>query len=412
MKKLLTTLALVLAIVLLIQQASAIGITPGRKIIDFEPGKTQEIPFSIINNNGESTSVSLDVKGELKDSVTLNKNSIDLDPDKKKTQLNYQIELPQEIEEPGTHKAEIIATEIKDGKEGQGKVVGSQESVATQLYVEVPYEGKYLETGDIKIDGGTNSTTFYIPIINKGNKKIERASANIKISDEEGNQVAEMKTNGKPISPGTRKEIVAEVTESLQPGKYSAEIKVNYDGESTTKERNFQIGEDYMSIEKIDVNNFELGGIAKFNTVAKNGYSVEAKEAYLKMQVFDENDETMANIKSQTYNIPAKSKTTMVAYWDTEGVETGNYKGNILLDHSLGRFEKDVTFEVKENDILVQGISGQVVAEQVDSGNTKKILIIAVIVLAALNIVWFTIVRKVLKKKNKSIKSLFSKKSK
>ena len=78
MNKIKLALGFVLIIVLLAVQASAMGITPGRTTLKYEPGAEQTIEFKIINSEKENFQAFIVVQGELNASIALSEVSFDM----------------------------------------------------------------------------------------------------------------------------------------------------------------------------------------------------------------------------------------------------------------------------------------------------------------------------------------------
>ena len=84
----------------------AIGITPGRTTLDFEPGLEKDIEFTIINNDHKDMNVMLYVKtSDDSDMVTLYDNIISMRSYEDFKTLKYTISMPQEISEPSERNA-------------------------------------------------------------------------------------------------------------------------------------------------------------------------------------------------------------------------------------------------------------------------------------------------------------------
>jgi len=117
------------------------------------------------------------------------------------------------------------------------------------------------------------------------------------------------------------------------------------------------------------------------------------------MQVFDDAGGIMAEFKSATYNIEPFSSKLLVAFWDTEGVRAGNYDAKAFINFGQSSIQKELTLDVSDNDIQVIGV-GYVIKSAGSKGSSSliNILIIAIIVLVILNLTWFLVLRKRIKK--------------
>ena len=113
------------SILLLLGEAAALGITPGRTTINFEPGLKKEISFSVINSEHKDMAVLLTVRGELNQSVALSELYTEFSSREETKTLTYDISLPERFEKPGLHEAEIVALELPKDFRTKGTFVGA-----------------------------------------------------------------------------------------------------------------------------------------------------------------------------------------------------------------------------------------------------------------------------------------------
>ena len=398
MKRILIFILVSLLIVLTIQNVSAIGITPGRTTINFEPGLHKEVPFSIINSENKDMSVVFTVKGDLAESITLNQAYAEFLSSEDSKSFTYVVDLPQAIEKPGLYEVEIVALEMpKDIKE-KGTFVGATVSVATQLHIYVPYPDKYLEA-EINVVESEGKEIFFIPVVNRGKLDIVSAKAIIDIYTSLNEKVATVESNTDSLLSLERKELTAEWEFNVAPGRYLAKVTVVYDNEVFEVEKEFNVGEKFLEILEINIRDFELGGIAKFDALVENKWSSDLKEIYLNIIVYNYDGEIMADFKSPTSDISALSKSEIVAYWDTAGVHEGTYDGKIILKYGEKSTERNIQMKITENSIEVIGLTGQVVVVKKGTFNINNILIILVIFLILANIFWFVVIKRMRKGK-------------
>ena len=183
-------------------------------------------------------------------------------------------------------------------------------------------------------------------------------------------------------------------------GKYIAKAVVRYDGEKREIEKEFEIGEFVLDLKHIFVEDFVLGGIAKFNMIVENKWNEMIRSAYAEMRVYGNNFDELANLKSATYDIPAGEQTTMVYHWDTAGIEKGMYDANVILHYGGKKTQQDLQLDVQQDRINVIGL-GYVISEA-ESGMSNTLLVVLVTVIGVLvimNVLWFLVFRKRLKKK-------------
>ena len=389
-----------LVIVLTLQNVLAIGITPGRTTLNFEPGLHKEVGFSIINSEHKDMSVVFIVKGNLSESITLTQTYVEFLASEESKSFSYTVDLPQKFNKPGKYEAEIVALEMpKDIKE-QGAFVGATVAVVTQLHVYVPYPGKYIEAEVDVIESREEGKIFFlIPMINRGKLDIVNAKAVIDVYTSLNEKVVSLETDTESLNSLERKQVMAEWTADVNPGKYLAVATIMYDNQVTKVEKEFNIGEMALEILEVIIRDFELGEIAKFNTLVENKWSNDLTEVYLNILVYNDEGEIMADFKSPTYDIDALSKSEMVSYWDTAGVKKGTYDGKIILKYEGKSTEKNIQLKITDDEIEVIGVTGHVIVKKKSTFNANNILIILVIFLIVVNIVWFVIVKRLVKRK-------------
>ncbi|MCK4553041.1 hypothetical protein KAT80_02465 [Candidatus Pacearchaeota archaeon] len=386
-------------LILALQSVCAIGITPGRTTINFEPNLQKEVFFSVTNSEQKEMSVIFYIKGELKEAVLLSQDRAGFLSGESSKFFSYVVSLPGQFDRPGLHTAEIVAQEVPEGAEEEGTILGSTIAVVTQLYVYVPYPGKYLEFDVEVIEASPGqSTIFLIPMISRGNLGIKKVKTKIEIYSGE-TFIDEFELEETGVLAGERKELIGTWDTDVDVGRYNARIILNYDGEEKIIKKEFNIGEAKLEIELITVKNFQLGEIAKFNILVNNKMNQEVKDINVNMVLYGEERNVIADFRSANYDAPSLSKIEMVAYWDTEGIDKGVYDGKLILRYGSEKDEKNVKVEVTEDSIEVTGITGKVIVQKDGGFNLTTILVILIVILILGNILWFLVVKRLKRKK-------------
>jgi hypothetical protein len=377
-----------------------IGITPARTTVNFEPNLERTITFSIVNSEARDVNLVVATQGELSQYVTLTDTSFSMTATQNSKEVSYKINLPSELP-PGLHTAEIVVLQLPATGELSETFIGAALAVVTQLYVYVPYPGKYAEADLSVLNLDDGNVQFVIPVISRGDFDLTSVKASIEIFTPLNEKVATIKTNEISILSGERKEVTALWdTSNVPSGPYRAVANLIYDEDTLKIERNFNIGEKHLTVESIEVNDFTLGDIAKFEILVKNEWSEKIAGAYVQMLVKNSNRELMADFKSPTYDVESLDKTLMTAFWDTEGVRVGTYDATLLLIYEGITDEQDLKLEVNEDSINVVGL-GYVISNKggiFEENQLLVFLVIGVIALILINIGWFFVLRKRLKK--------------
>jgi hypothetical protein len=387
---------------LLINNIHALGITPGRTTLNYEPGFEKEIEFSILNNEHKNMQVMLMVNGGLNSSVTLYNGLIDFSASETSKQFKYKFKAPDEIAKiPGLHTADIIALEIPKSNEA-GTFVGATLAVVSQIYVYVPCPGKCIDADLNVFDAEQNATaTFAVPVINRGKTGIGEVRAVIDIYTPLNQKVETIETDYYSLEPGARTELTGKWFVNVNSGNYLAKANVFYDGESKSFEKQFAVGIQALSIESILVSNFRLGEIAKLQILVENKWNQELKSVFANLLVYNNDNQAMADIKSASEIIPALSKKELIAYWDTVGVKEGEYNGKLMVKYGEKTADKNLILKVSEDSLDVAGVGYAIRPSGGKGINITSILLALVIILLIVNLAWFVFFRRIIGKSKK-----------
>jgi len=387
-----------LVLIFLASQISALGITPGRTSLNFEPGMHQQISFSVLNTENKDLGVIFAARGDLAEYITFEQTSADFSAGEESKSFVYNLNLPQKFEKPGRYEAEIIVLEVAKGAKDVGASVGGTIAVISQLHVYVPYPNKYVEA-EANVIENDGKLTFIVPVYNRGKLDVVSIKANIDIFDSDETKIVSLETDEQSMKSFERKELSAEWKPGVNPGRYKAVITVRYDNEVTTVLKEFNVGEKFLDILEVNVLDFELGGIAKFNALVENKWSSQLHEVYLNILVYNNEGEVMADFKSPTYDIDPLSKTEMVCYWDTAGVQKGTYSGKLVLRYGEKSTERSVEMKISDYSIEVVGLTGRVIVEGKEGGfNLTTILILVIGILVVANVIWFVLIKRFMDK--------------
>jgi hypothetical protein len=396
-------LLILFLIVLITGEVTALGITPGRTTFDFDPGTERKVDFSVINSGNKDMDLIVLVQGELNESISVSEVSFSMSSSEESRSLSYNILIPSTLT-PGLHNSEILVIQLPGKSPTSEAFLGAAVGVATQVRIFVPFPGKYAEASLNVIGPEENGEiTFVIPVVNRGKLDLTRVRGTIDIFSSLNEKVATVDANEIQVQSEKRGEIVV-VWDSgeVLPGPYRAIATVLYDEDVLTLEKEFNIGTRLLELLGIEVNDFSLGGIAKFEMFVENKWGEDLTGVYAQMQVHNDEGEVMADFKSSTYDIPPLSKTLITSFWDTDGVREGTYESSLFLKYGQSSEQQDFKLEVSDTNINVIGI-GYVISSSGGGGSANgmlvTVLIIVLVVLVILNLLWFLVLRKKLSRR-------------
>lgn len=386
-----------LILIVLFSSVSALGITPGRTTIDYSSGLEKIVDFSVINSDAKDINLVVLIQGELNQSVSVSEVAFKISASETEKKLSYKIRMPQNLE-PGLHTAEVVVIQLPEKSETSDAFMGAAMGVSTQIHVNVPYPGKYAEAA-LNIIGPDQDGIihFAIPVISRGNLDLVKVKAVIDIYSALNEKVETLATSEVGILSGERKELAVKWNPTVLPGKYRAVATLIYDEQTKTLEKEFNVGQRTLSIESIEVNDFRLGEIAKFEILVENKWGEPIRNAFAEMFVYDNTGKVMAEIKSPNYDVNPLEKALMIAFWDTGGVRVGTYNSELFLRFGQESAQHELKLEVSERNINVVGV-GYVISDSEEGGgnmeNIVVILITVVVILILLNVIWFVALRK------------------
>ena len=81
--------------------ASALGITPGRTTMDFEPGLEKTVSFTIFNDEHKAFDAYVYIEGDLRDYITIDQDRFSFSESDNSKGFTYRVKLPQKLDPPG-----------------------------------------------------------------------------------------------------------------------------------------------------------------------------------------------------------------------------------------------------------------------------------------------------------------------
>lgn len=378
----------------------ALGVAPSRKVVDYEAG-VQTITARVINNDNQDMNFVIYAQGELAEYVQIEKTTLSISKSEPEKEFRYTYSLPSNLT-PGQHNINIIIMQVPDkvnvGEESQTTILSTL-SVAHQLRINVPYPGNFAEGVLYISEGNVNSTiTFTANILNRGTQTIKEARGELVIKGPTNEEIARVKSNELfGISPQVSDKLVVNWYSNVNPGLYYAEFIVNYDNEQFVLRKTFMIGEYYVDIRNIKVEQFKLGTIAKFDVELLNKWNQPVDSVYADMQVIDNQGAVLAVFKTAPSSINQLDTTTITGYWDTKDVNVGTYDIKVILNYAGKASERIFKTVVGIDSIQVQDFAtlGKVI-ESPGKASNLSLLYILVLVSIVFNIglfVYFKFIR-------------------
>jgi len=405
-------MVMILLVLVLLPQITALGVAPSREVVEYSTVQ-KTITVSVINTNHKDMRIAIYPQGDLSEYVTIDTPTIFIKAEEAEKEFTYTIALPANMD-PGRHELDIVVLELpqtfidsdsntivteeqaivfKDKE--KGSLIGATTAIIHQLFINVPYPGKFAE-GQLYVSSGNleEPVTFTMSVFNRGEEDIT-AIGRVRILGPTNEEIASLQSESKKIGPKEEASLIVQWTSAENPGLYHVEAIVNYDDKQFTLKRNFNVGKHQISIKDIDVQDFRLGDIAKLDIEVENEWNQKMENVYAMIRVLDEAGSLVTQFSTSSISINPQSTDVIHGYWETQGLSIGTYTLNVVLHYGTQQVEKFFETVVSLDEVNIKSFSkigGQVVTKE--SGSGMSMLIIIVVVLVLINIGWFVYLRR------------------
>ena len=341
-------LGLLLTLLLVSSNVFALGISPGRIVIDFEPNLQKTLTYDVINNGGSAIDVEMYVKGDLAQYITLSQNASTLSPGERKT-FTYTVSLPGRIDVPGMHDNRIGAVEsIPTTTSTGGAQVSARVAVESQIQIKVPYEGLY-STVSLKAPESVKTgepVNFEVDVDNVGTIDFTATGKIDIFSATDNTMIATVATSTLSIPHTTSGKLTATWdTKNVQPGPYKAVATVFFGGLNQTSVASFNVGGLIVKILDISHGVIKKDAISKFTIKVESLWNEEIKGVYANLLFYAKTSQQIANVKSDMVDITANGQAELNAFWDTTGLDAGKYNVKAVVNYANKTSE--TTFDVE-----------------------------------------------------------------
>jgi len=355
--------------------ATGLGVSPGRKTVDFVPNSSIEIELEVINPDPEAAEVILSADGEIKDMIFLEETELYLQSGNFRTPFKVLFNFPSEMA-PGLHSGRIMITpRLALGQEG---ALSAFISPVIILNVRVPYPSKYADVSlyVVSVDEGT-PVPVYVQFDNIGSENIMSAGAAIDIFGPKGDRLASLSAGSANIDKGAFMKLQASPSPILKRGDYTANISAHYDDHNENFTSNFSIGEPLIRVRELKTRNLVYGQINRVLFTVRNEWNKE-----LSAKGFIDINGHQSEMPS--FSLKADEEKEVTGFLDTTGLPNGEYNLTITLAYAS---------QIKSNKYAVI-ISDKVVTPPSTSSSTPLIFIGAVLLVLIIVVVVVLFVKK------------------
>ncbi len=316
-----------LLFLILLPSALGIGLSPARIEIPYQPGANLTYDFMVLNNLKTPLLVELYTTGELSKQIVIHGPlKFELDPGMVR-KLSFSIFMPEGLE-PGLHKSGIGAIEGIPETEGGGTQLAARAAVVMQVWVRVPYPGKYIEISlhaeDVELG---EETPLRITIKNLGSEDI-LAEDEINIFENE-EKLATVSAGKAQVKARETAELKAS-WKADHAGTYRAEALVKYDGSEATASATFRVGTLDLEIINLSRERVSPGEIAKFKLKLKSLWNQPIQAIHADLEIVKE-DKTLKSASSAPFDLGVWEEKEIPIFLETAGLEEGNYDARVKV---------------------------------------------------------------------------------
>ena len=343
--------------ILLINSVYAIGISPGKAVVYFEPNKVEEVEFYVVNRDSDIVDAQISLSDIFSDGMSIpGESTFSLNPGEKRY-FNVVFNMPAEVNLPGDHITKVTASEIVPSGAFGAATVGSTVAVISQLIFRVPYEGYYLG-GSLSAESVSvgEVAKFNINLENLGDRAIPNFEGLIKIYNSKNETIDTITFTSSLALHEIQQMELAWDTSGQVADEYIAKMTINYMGKSFEAGDNFKLGDIFVKI--LDYQKeVDSGVIGDYLYTLESGWSNEIQEVFVKL-VIEYNSQGYI-YKSETFNlIPWENKEDKM-YIDAREIPEGVYPATFGVHYDdLSNTESfNIKVVKKVNYLLYGGIS-------------------------------------------------------
>jgi len=342
MKSSIKIMIVMFLLIITVQNVYALGVSPAREVINFEPGLHKEVTFRILNSQNRDMDAVISVGGELSEYVIFDTNKVSFTSNESVKPFTFRVELPQKIEKPGNNDVNIVITEVPKSTKKGTTMIEARMAVVSQLRIKVPYPGKYAE-GELYVSSRDDDVIITIPLTNFGTEKVI-VKANIKIFDDK-RKLTEIDTDSIEIKTGDVNKITSHWN-APSMGSYKVLVEVDY-GKVIELEKDFSVGDVFINVSDVLLGKFELGEVVELDITLENEWNELVEKVYADVLVRNKEGDIIDKFKTTSEDIRALSKGTLKGYWDTADISPDVYEFVVKLNYNGKTSEKIVMVDIE-----------------------------------------------------------------
>lgn len=340
-----------LIFLILISTVSAVGISPPRSIVYFEPNDVESVNFYVVNMGDVDSRVKIFIDGELSNLISWEEQVIDLGPGEKRD-FNFLVNMPSSFDEPGDHRVDLIAQEIPIEDNSGGTFIGAVTSVTSPILIRVPFEGSYLGARlNIRSSSVGQIVKLKVFLENLGTDVLNDFQGKIDIVGANGEIVKTIIfSDSLGLNEFKEIELLWDST-GIESGVYIGKLSIDYNGKNAQNENEFRMGDIFIKILDFQ-KELITGKINNYVVNVESDWNDVIGDVYINL---------MINVGEEGYNFKSTS-------FDIEAWEKKEIKMYVALEDGISKLpigEYDSTLgvfydELSNNEDFILTIKGNV----------------------------------------------------
>ncbi|MBI4150511.1 hypothetical protein HY492_00115 [Candidatus Woesearchaeota archaeon] len=303
-----------LLFLLFLPAVSAIGISPAKVELTFEPNKEYRLSFS---TSGAET-ITTYLKGDLAPYAELQDAAQGTGP----RGFDVVLRIPEDISPPGQRILLVGAIENPP----EGSTVAARAAIQAPVSLFVPYPGVYLETRfsapTVNVDEPVN---FSVYVINRG-RDTTTFTTTIVVIDESTNQTVALLDAAPTTITGSEETYVklGWDTQGQKPGPYRAELTLSYAGQTLKRSETFRIGTQFIRITDF-TRDATVGVINPFEVKVQSEWNTAFKDIFAEVTI------NGTTFKTPTIDLGPWNNGVLQGYWDATRLSAGTYPVDVVV---------------------------------------------------------------------------------
>ena len=336
---------------------AALGVSPGKVDINYQPGVEKKIIFKILSDSNRKLEIFSE--GEYTEYLKFDKTELS-----GAGQFEATFRMPENIEKPGKHQI-IVGVRQKVDEELSptgGATIGTSITIKAPIYIHVPFPGKYAEAS--LSSGDVNSgepITFTLQIDNLGKEDIStQPQIEIYSLQSSGNNLTEILLF-KPRQIKSQETIRLKKilnTSNYSPGLYKGIAIVDYGPETAKAESQFKLGNLLVKVISY-TDTIIIGGMRNFKIWIESNWNNIAENVYADVSFLNnsQKEEVLTTFRTSPTTLLPWGKADLSGFFDSSNFSAGSYRANMSLVYMDHVSEKSGSVKfVKQYDLLMIGI--------------------------------------------------------